>query len=306
MKKLFKFITVLGVSALALVACNKNADPDMARSAGKPIDLIIGGNFNFTLTKATEVRYMSDLSSLYWAATTGTSGSETVKWSDNALTAASCAQDPSTGDYKIATGKTQESTPVSYNYYISNVPFRTSGGALNIGTSVALNASNENDVVVGKQTSNNSTVAVELQHIFARTGTLTVTAPDGYSFVGDPTWTIVGNGDIQGMRGTFNASSWTWTEANSRLNSPTAITSSSDFYLIPGTYTLTVTYTLTDGVNWTKADIVNSADVTIVMGHINNITGVVTDGGGASDINLVVTLADWETHNINATFNQVG
>lgn len=305
MKNIFKFMCILGVSALTLAGCNKNEAPVEEPSEPQMISMLIGGNFRFELTKATEISNMSQLGSLYWAATTGSSGSETAKWTDFALSPASCTQDPSTGDYKIATGKTQESTPVYYNYYVSNVPFRTSGGALNIGTSVALNATNDTDVVVGSNSSNNSTVSVELQHIFARTGSLTVNAPDGYSFVGTPTWTIVGNGDIQGMRGTFNVSSGAWTEASSRLNSKVDINSSSDFYLIPGTYTLEVTYTLTDGVNWTKENIKNTADVTLAMGYINNISGTVTDGGGASNINLVVTLADWGTNNIEATFNQV-
>ena len=73
-------------------------------------------------------------------------------------------------------------------------------------------------------------------------------------------------------------------------------------YLIPGTYTIKVTYTLSKG-EWSSTA-TKSADVTLVQGKINNITGTVNNLGGASEIVLSLSISDWTTNNISGiSFN---
>ena len=70
-------------------------------------------------------------------------------------------------------------------------------------------------------------------------------------------------------------------------------------YLVPGSYTLTVSYTLTKG-DWTQ-NFTKSASVTLVGGKINNISGTAS-GGNASEISLSVSLTPWGSNNITADF----
>jgi len=94
--------------------------------------------------------------------------------------------------------------------------------------------------------------------------------------------------------------SQSWTAASTKLTSETAITSTSDMYLIPGTYTIKVSYTLTKGdysQSFTK-----TGTVSLTMGKVNNISCTAI-GGGASEIVLSVSLTAWGSENKNLTLS---
>ena len=239
------------VAAIALTAsCSKLGEGDE-----RTVDEIILGITRDSLitsfeTKATAITTIP--SSLYWGATTG-SGTETAKWSSASATVSSS---------RISTGKYQTATPTTYNYYVSNV-------ALSVGANTTVSASNTTDVICGRVSSNSATPTVTLGHIFARTGTLSFSA-SGYT-VSNVTWKIVGKSTINGTAGTYNLRTGAWTAASAKLSTNTTISSSSNLYLIPGTYTVTISFTSTKGgvsKSYTK-----TGDVVLVQGKVNNITG---------------------------------
>ena len=285
MKRLFKLTAIAAI--LASVACNKPAEILPGQDTSTTQEIVIGVGEGFTAevdTKATAVTSVP--STLYWGATTGTS-TEASKW---IATSASVSSD------KINTGHYQTATPTAYNYYVANQTF-------SVGASTTMTVANNNtDIVAGRTAANNTTIpSVSLNHIFARTGSLTANAPSGYSISGI-SWKIVGKSDINGTAGTYNMTSGAWTAASTKLTSETSLTGSSDMYLIPGTYTVKVTYTLSKG-EWSSTA-TKSADVTLVKGMINNITGTVNDLGGASEIVLSLSVSPWTQNNISGiSFN---
>ena len=285
MKHTLLFFTL--AAAVAAVSCSKPAELLSRQEASAPGEIVIGVGEDFSAEVSTKATAITSVpSTLYWGATTGTS-SESSKW---AATSASVSSS------KINTGHYQTASPTAYNYYVANQSF-------SVGATTSMTVANNNtDVIAGRTASSSSlTPSVTLGHIFARTGTLTANAPSGYTISG-VSWKIVGKSDINGTAGTYNMTSGAWSAASTKLSSETSLTSSSDMYLIPGTYTIKVTYTLSKG-EWSSTA-TKSADVALVQGKINNITGTVNNLGGASEIVLSLSVSDWTTNNISGiSFN---
>ena len=285
MKHTLLFFTL--AAAVAAVSCSKPAELLSRQEASAPGEIVIGVGEDFSAEVSTKATAITSVpSTLYWGATTGTS-SESSKW---AATSASVSSS------KINTGHYQTASPTAYNYYVANQSF-------SVGATTSMTVANNNtDVIAGRTASSSSlTPSVTLGHIFARTGTLTANAPSGYTISG-VSWKIVGKSDINGTAGTYNMTSGSWSAASTKLSSETSLTSSSDMYLIPGTYTIKVTYTLSKG-EWSSTA-TKSADVTLVQGKINNITGTVNNLGGASEIVLSLSVSEWTTNNISGiSFN---
>ena len=276
-------ISVIGLSIL-VGACQKVATLSSAEQDDPlaEIFLVVDDDQITAETKTTAVTAVP--STLYWGATTGSGGSEATKWSSTSASVSSS---------KIYTGKYQTYSPTTYNYYVSNVNFT-------VGANTSMSASNTTDVVVGRTSTNSTTPSVELQHIFARTGSFTMNTQTGYS-ISNVSWKISG----AGTAGTYNlrtGAGYTDGTGWSSLTalSETAITSSSDLYVVPGTYTIKCTYTLTKG-DWSNT-FTKSATVNLVGGKINNITGTAS-GGAATEIVITVSLAAWGSQNHTPTFS---
>ena len=291
MKK-YIILSAAVIACLFAVSCNKqDVSAESAASSSGQIVFNLADSFEASVsTKATAVTAVP--SSVFWAATTGTRGNaaEAKKWDVNATSA------KATSGGKLATGQYQTATPTAYNYYVANNAI-TVPATGNVTMTVA---NNNTDVVAGFVAASTSTnPSITMNHVFARTGTLTMSTQSGYTISG-VSWKIVGKSTVNGTAGTYNLSTGAWTAASTKLTSDTAITSSSDMYLIPGTYTIKVTYTLTKG-DWSQT-FTKSADVTIVGGKINNITGSAS-GGDASEIILNLSVAVWGTENHTPSFS---
>lgn len=234
-------------------------------------------------TKATEITALP--SSLNLARTTGTWKNETTANASSSFAVSSS---------KIATGWYQTATPTAYNYYVSNVALTFAAGGSTIS------ASNETDVIAGCTQGANNTAnpSVTLDHIFARTDELTCNTQEGYS-ISDVSWKIQSkSGGTGGTKGTYNVATKAWSGVTAL--SSTAITKTSDMYLVPGVYTVSVTYTLKKGdysQSFTK-----SGDVTLVAGKKNSIT-CTAKGGSAAGIELSVTLTAWGTESHTLSFS---
>lgn len=267
-------LLILGFAA----SCAKSVEPENQNP--KEIVLCVGGDTIDMQVQTKTSAITSVPSTLNYSMTTGTIGSETSK-----IESAS----GNVGSGKIATGVYQSLTPTSYNYYVSNaaITFAASGSTIS--------AVNTTDVIAGKVTSKETNPSVKLDHVFARTGTLTLNTQSGYT-LSNVSWKI--ESSTAGTGGTYNIAKDSW--ASVTALSSTSLTGSSDLYLVPGDYTLSVTYTLTMG-DW-KQTFTKKATVTLVAGKVNNISGTAS-GGNASEISITVTLTEWGTNNITATFS---
>ena len=277
MNKFKLYAASLLITGLA-AGCAKSVEPENQHP--QQIVLCVGDDTidMDVQTKTTAITAIP--STLYFSVTTGESGSsETQK-------TASAQVSPASG--KIATGLYQTANATSYNYYVSNCPitFAASGSTVS--------ASNATDVIAGTATSDSTSPSVTLDHIFARTGNLTLNTQDGYT-LSVISWSIASS--TGGTAGTYNIATKAWSQLTKLAT--TSITKTSDMYLVPGNYTLTVKYTLTKG-DWTQ-NFTKSAVVTLVGGKINNISGTAS-GGAASEISLAVSLTPWGSNNITADF----
>ncbi|MGM9790844.1 MAG: hypothetical protein ACI3Y4_00400 [Candidatus Cryptobacteroides sp.] len=267
-------LLILGLAA----SCAKSVEPE--NQDPKEIVLCVGGD-TIDMQVQTKTTAITDVpSSLYYSMTTGTLGSETSK---------KVSASGNVGSGKIATGVYQTLSPTSYNYYVSNaaIAFSASGSTIS--------AANTTDVIAGKVTSNKTNPTVTLNHVFARTGGLTLNSQSGYA-LSNVSWSI--ESISGGTGGTYNIAKNNWTSVTAL--SSTSLTETSDLYLVPGDYTLSVTYTLTKG-DWNQT-FTKKATVTLAAGNVNNITGTAS-GGNASEISISVTLTEWGTNNITATFS---
>ncbi len=268
-------LLILGFAA----SCAKSVEPENQNP--KEIVLCVGGDTIDMQVQTKTTAITTVPSSLYYSMTTGTLGSEE--------TSKKGSTSGNVGSGKIATGVYQTLTPTYYNYYVSNaaITFASSGSTIS--------ASNTTDVIAGKVTSDKTNPTVTLDHIFARTGTLTLNSQSGYT-LSNVSWKI--ESSTAGTGGIYNIANGRWPSVTAL--SSTAITKDSDMYLVPGNYTLSVTYTLSKG-DWNQT-FNKKATVTLVAGKVNNISGTAS-GGNASEISITVTLTPWEQNDITATFS---
>ena len=292
-----KNVLFLCVGLVALTACNKEnvfGSPEIASvTDGQEIVIGIGDDVDMDVeTKVTAVTTMP--SSLTWGATTGTKGTA------NASTGEKSKWAPASGavsSNKINTGKYQTATATAYNYYVSNTAFTfTNATASAAGYASIANAQNTTDIICGATYASTSTTpAVTLNHIFARMGTIQMASRSGVTY-SNVSYKIKSSGANTGTKGTYNITTGAWSSATSLAEQ--AIASGSDLYLIPGTYTITVTYTRTVGDN--VQTFTKSGNITIVAGKVNNLT--ITDNTTLpSKIRISLTLTDWDTEDLSLT-----
>lgn len=270
------------MTAVFVGGCQSKSSLDIP----KEIILNVGDGFEVTQTKTEQLTSIP--SSLYWGGTTGGNAAgtsdESAKWS---------CESKAVSSNTISTGKYQTYSATTYNYYVSNASF-------SVGTSTTMTISNNNtDIVCGRTAQSTSTTpSVTLNHIFARTGSLTLNTQSGYTLSG-VSWSLTGKSAINGTAGTYNLRTGSWTSTSATLGT-TSISSSSNLYLIPGTYTISVTYTLTKG-DWSH-EFTKSGDITLVGGKVNNVTATAI-GGNASEIVISVSLNAWGAESHTPTFS---
>ena len=273
MKKIQLSFSIIA-SLLIFISCDKGEIKTAVE--GSEISFRVDGDAIKVdvMTKASEV---TGVSSVYWEAKQSGSVKHAV------------------ASYAVSGGavNTGKYWPLgaTYDYMVSNVAFTTSTGAIS--------ATNATDIVVGTASGvSSNSCTVTLNHIFARTAALTLNTQSGYT-LSNVSRKIKSSGSASGTAGTYTIGTGWGATATTAL-SEQAITSSSDLYLIPGKYTVTVSYTLTKGdyvQSFTK-----SSDVTLQAGKKNSITGTAV-GGNATAIQFNVSVAAWETCSVAMTLS---
>ena len=228
-------------------------------------------------TRVTAINNSSDLNNatIYWHMTSGTYGDEQSQHSGS-FTFKSGITTYNTGQYRASSG------PVS-NYYVTN---RTAGMSYLDGSVVMTGVSNDQDVMVGRMSTDVSDVDIIMEHIFTRLGELSLNAPSGYT-VSVSQWEIEG-ATGSGTAGTYNLSTQTWSSVTA-LAKRTVSASGDDLYLVPGNYKIYVRYTISKS-GWSK-EYYSSATVTLDAGKVNDITGSVN--ASVNSVTFGITPQEW-------------
>lgn len=168
-----------------------------------------------------------------------------------------------------------------------------------------------------------TTVPLTFRHIFARLGTMTVNTQSGYTLsvssisvpcIPDRAYAFIPDYPGYGHNNAFthtefftSQEAWDYVDDGETpapnplgFTNKTLTRGSNDFLLLPGTYTISITYTLTKGdysQTFTK-----TAEVTLEAGKINNITCTAV-GGSAQEIQATVTVQPWNNNSITAEFD---
>ena len=278
-----KRILLILTSFAVITACNKELSSSDFQEPQEIVINIDGTQIEADVTTKTTA-VSSVPSKLYFAGTTGSSTSQTSKWTSVEKTVSS---------NKISTGYYQTATATSYNYYLSNCAMTFSAS----GCTISADGST-NDVIAGVAKSSTSTTpSVTLDHVFARTGTLSATC-SGYT-LSNLSYKLKTNGTNTGTKGTYNIYTGAWSSTTTL--SEQTITNSSDLYLIPGSYTLTISGTRSKG-DFSKS-FTGSVPVTLVGGKINNISATITGGDQATEIIISTSLTAWGTTTLNPSIS---
>jgi len=278
----FLFSTIILTATFA--ACQKMPSSVQEPVEGQEIVFNLNGDgIDFNVQTKTSV--VSSVSSVFWQINNGSTP-----------VAAVGSNPTSVSSNKVSTGYYWPSSSATYTFYVSNVTFNSS--------SKAITATNATDIVCGSATETSLTsagtnVSVTLDHIFARTGSLTLNAPSGYS-VSVSKWEIKSSGSATGTAGTYTiGGSWGSTATTELARQE--FTGSSDLYLIPGTYTVWVTYTISKSPGYSET-LTKSSTVTLQQGKVNSISATAPNGS-ATEIKFNVSVTAWGSVTLNPTFS---
>ena len=232
-------------------------------------------------TKATAV---TSLSSFYASATTGSAGSESSVWNSVTFT-----KDGATTDYKG--DKWWPNSNPNYHFFASNASITFAAA----GSTVA--ATNDTDVICAYMASPSYKTknTLTFEHIFARLGDVEVSAASGYTISGvsiSITPKTGGTYNIRTGAGQTDGTGWSGLTTGSAtgIANATPGTKSNDIYLVPGTYTLTASWTATRGL-YTETISNKTVDVALTGGKVNKIT--TTLGGNAEEVVFGVSINPW-------------
>lgn len=258
-------LAVIAMTLFLIVSCREDslqyADKDIAVELDTPIA--------FALDDLHTKADVTSLSSFHVLCINGAlaSGYESSVFSDIFYSTGSGYYE---GDYYWP------NSSVGYSFYASNK-------SLNMSVSgTYLTAEPLTDVVVAKVSSATykEVVPLTFNHIYAKIGYCNVTAPSGFTVSGlKVKMTPNTGGRYYVYKGTWS----NFTTTTLTLASTTDNTSSIENLIVPGTYTLSLSYTLTKD-SYTET-INNSLSLTFVAGKKNNIeitlpAGNVTSPGG--------------------------
>ncbi len=218
------------------------------------------------------------------------------------------------GDGKWKGGKYWPVTNPGYSFAASNVSLVADSAQPSVQVNDA-----ETDAVVAYLANPdfNAENTLTLQHIFAQVGTVTLKAPDGFT---------VTNLKLKLrpiIQGTYNLVTNTWTPGSALaydvyifgsagsgvdLGEGGSHTSpDNDLWLVPGSYELTATYTISkDAFSNTKTA---TASVTFAQGYNNHIglssgASNIPSPGDIQELSFTVTVTDWDEQNVTASFTE--
>ena len=234
----------------------------------------------------TKVTQVSSLGSFYAACTTGSPGSESSVWNNVTFTGS--------GSPLVYKGdRWWPTSDPSYHFYASNAPLVFSSA----GTTVS--ASTSTDVVCAHMPLPTYKVKNTLvfEHIFARLGDVSITAESPYAITSASvklTPKVSGTynlrtGPANGSWSSVTEGSETTVASAASLSAGSSVTASNDILLIPGTYTVTATWTAASG-SYTETFSGKTSEASFVPGK--NTALNVTLRGKTSELTIESVVSD--------------
>ena len=283
------YLFIFGAVLISLVACNKEV-PAVISVADDEIRFALDGEFAPKV--ATKVDAVESLTNFTLLCTQGTS-TETSVWSLASVT--------KSGD-NFLTGKYWPDTDPGYHFYASNMDM-----SFGEGGSTVTPADMSTDIVCAYKANpmHKSLNTLTFEHIFARIGECSFTAPAGYT-LSSATVTFTrksaAGSAVYNMKTGFGQTDDTGWSGSFSTAAATINNGANDIWLIPGTYEIQIAYTLfktgTDG----SFDYTKKATVNLQKGKVNKIstpTGLPVSSDDFSEIMFTVEVAPWGDNNIN-------
>lgn len=280
---------------VGLMACNQMSlmpGPDMGTDK---IQFVAGGPaVDYEITTKATVNTATQLADNGFIANAvkGSAGSDVEVWTNQAFT--------KVGDV-WEQDKWWPIDDQSYRFYAVYPGSYTTTFAAG-GPTIA--ATNANDILCAYRgnATYKSVNTLSFEHIFARLCDVTVSPVSPYTISGitiNITPKTGGTYNLYTGAGHSDGTGWTSTTNGSATNiaNATPSTKSNDIYLVPGSYTLTATWTATKD-NYTQTFSNISKDVDLVGGMQNNIT--VSFTGNGTEIQFGVSVAAWGTEAVAA------
>ena len=287
MKKYFSFLAGAALLACATVSCNKAGVTDSISQAEDDQIVFRSQGPSIEAGIDTKTTALTSLDSFKASATKG--ASETQVWTNATFTKSGTVYK---GD------KWWPKDDETYHFYASNaeLTYSSSGNTVH--------ASNTTDVLCAYMASPTykGVNTLQFKHIFARLGSVTVSASEAYTITGvDIKITPITGGTYNLKTGSDKTDGTGWSEttagAATAIANATPGTKSNDIYLVPGTYALTATWTATKG-EYTETFTSKTVNVNLVAGKINNISASLK--GDATEITFKVEIASWTNNSVDA------
>jgi len=264
------FVLSAAAAAALLSSCNKMDSPALASQEGPSMAKEIRFQVS-DVDISTKVSEVTGLNSFNVLATTGNEGSESKKWDATA----------SKSGNSYGTQKYWPSTDPSYHFYASNaaISFNQDGSTVE-GSAAA-------DLVCAylAQPVHNASNTLNFIHPQARVGEVSVTAASGYTL--SDVSTYMANVKESGKYN-IRTSAWSDCRSTDKLN---LTVGTNDKYIVPGSYVMYVTYTISKGDY--SASFTKSGSVYVSQGKINSISVRIADEP-AVGISFSVNVSPWE------------
>lgn len=292
------FFFGLAVIAAGLSACNNAAlEPDDMGMEPNEIQFVTNNFTANVLTKAAAVDVLSLQAGFNVSCVKGSAGSDTEVWSSYLF-----EYDGTAGSWAGEnTGKWWPLSDESYRFY---AVFPSDYVMTYAAAGPTIQADNTHDIVAAYMGSPTykAVNSLNFTHIFARLKNVTVSAADGYA-ISDIDIRITpktgGTYNLYTGAGQTDGTGWSdlTTGAATSIAPSAPGTQANDIYLVPGTYSLTASWTATKG-NYNETFEDKTVDVSLVAGKTSNIT--VNLIGNATELRLTVGMTDWEDEAVDA------
>jgi len=311
-----KYFIIILAAIAGLLSCEKQNLGNPAQEARvNPDEIVFRSDIPVTRATGTSETTTANLSAFNVIAATASGATETAVWTDGAYSKYTVGNEEFF--HHAAGGKWWPSEAVSYNFYAANADMTFNGA----GTTIAV-ANCAKDVVAEYVTgvANGTVQHLVFDHILCQLGTVKMKAPEGFTVTG----LKVSIKPIEA--GTYNMKTNAWTRgsesvdvyivgtAAAGVDVPTATNTyqsgDNDLWLLPGTYVLTASYTISKG-DFSKS-YTKSATVSLEQGKNNNLglPGVNHDepnipgpGDDLKEIIFSVTVTPWSDVEVPANFS---
>ena len=288
--------------ATLAAACGKTVEPAPVKASREITFGLSGDKSRDTFTKGATPVLNNNLSTLYVSAITASGYAfQNIGFTPGA-------------DGKWKGGKYWPISNPGYYFAASNVSLVADSAQPSVHVTDA-----ETDVVVAylDNPAFNAENTLTLQHIFAQVGTVTLKAPDGFT---------VTNLKLKlrpVIQGTYNLATNIWAPGSAVAYDVYIFGSAdsgvdlaeggsykspdNDLWLVPGSYELTATYTISkDAYSNTKTA---TASVTFAQGYNNHIglssgASNIPTPGDIQELSFSVTVTAWDEQNVTASFTE--